>query len=208
MKFKKILITLACALAIGAVDAKGSFSSGGGGSRGGFSSGARSSPSVSTYRPSAPAQSQTRTTTTVTRSYSGSYVRPGYSYGGWGMGYHYNNGLVTGMILGSMMHPYGTLMYTGPGMYYNNALLYPNGQVVNQQGYLVGNYMNGQFVPVENGGMVAQPVPADAQPVQQPQPVVIQQQDPLDKIMQYVGIIFMSIVLIAMVVIFISSIII
>jgi hypothetical protein len=55
------------------------------------------------------------------------------------------------------------------------ASLYPNGQVVNQNGYVVGTYVNGQFTPVDNGQMVAQAVPSDAgEQVVQPQPVVIQ----------------------------------
>jgi hypothetical protein len=66
------------------------------------------------------------------------------------------------MIIGGMMHPYGTVMYAGPGMYANNSVLYPNGQVVNQQGVLVGTYINGVFTPVENGAIVAQQIPADA----------------------------------------------
>lgn len=127
--------------------------------------------------PSAPAR--TTSTTTVSRttvrnySYGGRYVSPGGYYGGWGMGYGYNNGFLTGLIIGNMMHPMGTVMYTGPGMYSNNAVLYPSGQVVDQNGYQVGTYQNGQFTPVQNGAMVAQPVPADAngqvvQPPQQP----------------------------------------
>ena len=67
-----------------------------------------------------------------------------------------------------------------PGSYYNNAILYPNGYVVNQQGYQVGTYANGQFIPVNNGAMVAQQAPQDAggQPVQQqtqPQTIVVQE---------------------------------
>jgi hypothetical protein len=95
-------------------------------------------------------------------------------YGGWGMGYGYSNGLMTGLIIGNMMHPYGSVMYAGPGVYANNALLYPNGQVVNQQGVLVGTYTNGVFNPISNGQVVAQAVPQDVQatPVQ-PQPVQI-----------------------------------
>lgn len=99
-------------------------------------------------------------------------------YGGFGMGYGYSNGLLTGMIIANMMHPQGTAMYAGPGSYGNNALLYPDGRVVNQQGYLVGNYQNGQFSAVSDGSMVAQAVPQDAfqqqQPIQVAQPVVIQ----------------------------------
>jgi hypothetical protein len=108
----------------------------------------------------------------------------GMMYGGWGMGYGYMNGMLTGLIIADLMHPNGTVMYNGGGVYNNNALLYPNGQVVNQQGYQVGTYQNGQFVPMANGPMVAQPVPADAvaggmqaAPVQ-PTPVIIQQTGP------------------------------
>jgi hypothetical protein len=99
-------------------------------------------------------------------------VGGGMMYGGWGMGYGYSNGLLTGMIIANMMHPHGTVMYTGAGQYSNNALLYPDGSVVNQQGYLVGNYVDGVYTPVQNGGLVAKPVPADANgtPVQQVQP--------------------------------------
>jgi hypothetical protein len=102
-------------------------------------------------------------------------------YGGFGMGYGYTNGLLTGMIIANMMHPHNTIMYTGGGMYNNNALLYPDGRVVNQQGYQVGTYQNGQFNAV-NGGMVAQAVPADAgqyqNSTQVAQPVVIQNTGP------------------------------
>jgi len=93
----------------------------------------------------------------------------GYAFGPWGYGYGYNNGFMTGLILGDLLHPQGTVMYGGPGMYANNALLYPNGQVVNQQGYLVGTYINGVFTPVQGGGFVAQNVPQDNE-VQQAQP--------------------------------------
>lgn len=155
----------------------GGHSSGGGGhasfssaSRGGFSS-SRSvaSPSSSYNRPSV---SSTRTTTTTTRTYRSNYVSPGGYYGGMGMGYGYSNGLLTGLIIADLMHPQGTTVYTGGG-YNGNALLYPDGRVVNQQGYQVGQYSNGQYTPVD-GGFVAQPVPQDAG-VQQPapQPVVV-----------------------------------
>lgn len=166
---KKTLLAVMLGIALcGAVNAKPGQ---GGASRGSFS---------------APQQTTTRTTTTtVNRTYTSRYVSPGGYYGGWGYGYHYNNGLMTGLIIGSMMHPYGTVMYTGPGMYYNNAVLYPNGQVVNQDGYLVGTYAGGQFNPVQNGPMVAQPAPADAgaqQPVQpqpqQPQVIYVEKPGP------------------------------
>ena len=189
---KKILATCAILFCL-AVNAKpGGFSSGARASspsRGSFSSAPAPRPSapvaaprpsapVAAPRPSAPVtapRTTTTTTTTVNRTYTSRYVSGGGYYCGWGMGYHYNNGLMTGLILGNMMHPYGTVMYAGPGMYANNALLYPNGQVVNQQGYVVGTYINGVFNPIQNGPMVAQNVPADAgsQPVAQAQPVVI-----------------------------------
>ena len=164
------------------------------GGRGGFSGGGRSSssfshssPSASPNRggfnsaaapkPSAPvaAPRTTTTTTTTTHSYTSRYVSPGPMYGGWGMGYGYSNGLLTGMIIGNMMHPMNTVMYVGPGAYTNNALLYPDGRVVDQRGYQVGVYQGGVFTPIANGQYIAQNVPADAgaQPIQQPQPVII-----------------------------------
>jgi hypothetical protein len=102
-------------------------------------------------------------------------------YGGFGMAYPYTNGLLTGMIIGGMMHPHNTVVYNGPGTYSNNALLYPDGRVVDNRGYLIGTYTNGQFTSITNGGMVAQQVPADAgqqqqQVQQQPVPIVVQQQ--------------------------------
>jgi hypothetical protein len=100
------------------------------------------------------------------------------AYGGWGMGYGYSNGLLTGLLIGNMMHPHGSSMYMGSGMYNNNALLYPDGRVVNQQGYQVGTYNNGQFTNVQNGAMVAQNAPADAYQSSQPQQVVIVKQGP------------------------------
>ena len=92
------------------------------------------------------------------------------------MGYGYNNGLLTGMILGNMMHPHNTVVYTGGGQYSNNALLYPDGRVVSQSGQQVGVYQNGAFTPISNGPIVAQPVPADAIQQPAPQPVVIKQE--------------------------------
>lgn len=183
MKRLFTILAVCSALALsGVADAKGGSSSGGGGhassgggrssssissgSRGGFSSG-----SVARAPSAAPSRSTT-TTTTTTHTYRSQYVSPGPMYGGWGMGYGYSNGLLTGMIIGGMMHPYHTVMYVGPGPYANNALLYPDGRVVNQQGYQVGTYVNGQFTPVQNGAMVAQQVPADAGQ-QVAQPVVI-----------------------------------
>lgn len=202
---KKFLAVLAVSLMLVAnvADARGGGSSGGGGghassgggrsaSSGGFSSSAGRPNSVATApRPSAPAAAPaTRTTTTTTTTtyarssngnyyhYNSPYIGGGMMYGGWGMGYGYSNGLIQGMIIANLMHPHNTVMYVGPGSYSNNALLYPDGRVVNQQGYQVGVYQNGVFTPV-NGGMVAQQVPADAGATQvQPQPVVIQQAGP------------------------------
>jgi hypothetical protein len=187
---KKTLLAVMLGLAlVGTVDAKpgqggrsgGGFSSAPG--KGSFSTAPaqRSAPAVAPSQKgsfSAPAQTATHTTTTrtttINRTYSSRYVSPGGYYGHWGMGYGYSNGLLTGMIIGNMMHPYGTTWYTGPGMYGNNAVLYPNGQVVDQNGYLVGTYAGGQFSPIQNGGMVAQQVPADAGAQQQPaQPQVV-----------------------------------
>jgi len=189
---------------------RGGFS-GGGGSRGSVSSAPSASSSSATRggfssqsAPSAPrptttvpgTRSTTTTTTTTNRSsssssggyrYNSPYVGGGMMYGGWGMGYGYTNGLLTGMIIANMMHPHNTVMYTGSGQYSNNALLYPDGSVVNKQGYLVGNYVDGQFNSVSNGPMMAKPVPADAngepiaqtQPQQQvAQPVIIQRSGP------------------------------
>lgn len=177
-KFMRTVALLACVslVAPSFADAKGGSSSGGG--RGGSSGGAgaaRSSgptgggggasrPATGTTTTAAPRTTTTTTTTTTARTstYSSRYVSPGGMYGGWGMGYGYSNGLLTGMIIGGMMHPHGTIFYTGPGVYANNAVLYNDGRVVNRQGVLVGTYINGVFTPVENGGMVAQHVPADA----------------------------------------------
>ena len=187
---KKFLSVLAISMMLIAnvADAKGGGSSGGGhggggGGRagGGFSSSAGRPNSVATApsRPSTPAAApQTRTTTTTstttTRTAGGGYVGGGMYYGGMGMGYGYSNGLLTGLIIGNMMHPHNTVVYTGGGQYNNNALLYPDGRVVNQQGYQVGVYQNGVFTPM-NGGMVAQQAPADAlgHAPQVAQPVVI-----------------------------------
>jgi hypothetical protein len=195
---KKILSVLAISMMLIAnvADAKGGGSSGGhgggGGGRsggGGFSSsgsgGSRPSVAAAPSRPSAPAAApapQTRTTTTTstttTRTAGGGYVGGGYMYGGMGMGYGYSNGLLTGLIIGNMMHPHNTVVYTGGG-YSGNALLYPDGRVVNQQGYQVGVYQNGQYSAV-NGGLVAQAAPADAlnSAPQVAQPVIIQKTGP------------------------------
>lgn len=224
---KKFLAVLAVSLMLVAnvADAKGGGSSGGGGhssggggrssssmsssgSKGGFSSG-----SVARSSPAAPA-GRTTTTTTTTSTYARSsngnyyhynspYIGGGMMYGGWGMGYGYNNGLLTGMIIANMMHPHNTVMYVGPGQYSNNALLYPDGRVVNQQGYQVGVYQNGQFMPIQNGGMVAQQVPQDAGATQvQPQPVVIQSAGP--SFGDIVGMIFLGIMIVILVIILIG----
>jgi len=186
-----VLVTCGVLAMSGIADAKGGGSSGGGGSHssggaGGHSSssfggskGGYSSSSVSRPSQTAAAPARSTTTTTTTSSTSTRYNSPyvggggGMMYGGMGMGYGYTNGLLTGMIIANMMHPHNTVMYTGGGSYNNNALLYPDGRVVNQQGYQVGTYANGQFNAV-NGGMVAQQVPNDAG-AQQVQPVIIQQ---------------------------------
>lgn len=118
---------------------------------------------VITPNAAAPRTTTTTTTSSTTmtrRTAGGGYAGGGMMYGGMGMGFGYTNGLLTGLIIGNMMHPHHTTVYTGGG-YNGNALLYPDGRVVNQQGYQVGNYANGQFSPV-NGGMVAQQAPADA----------------------------------------------
>lgn len=144
-------------------EARGGFSSGGG--RGGFSGGGRSvsAPSVS-RAPSVSAPSRSSTTTTTTRTYRSTYLSsPPVMYGGMGMGYGYSNGMLTGLIIGNMMHPHNTVVYAGPGSHSNNALLYPDGRVVNQHGQQVGTYTGGSFTPLENGPVVAQPLPADVQ---------------------------------------------
>ena len=84
------------------------------------------------------------------------------AYGGMGSGYHYNNGMLTGLLIGNMMHPTNTVIYAGGGVHNNNALLYPDGRVVNQNGQQVGTYQNGQFTEMQNGPVVAQPIPQDA----------------------------------------------
>lgn len=193
MKKFTLVLAVALSLATGLADARGGGSSGGhggggggghassAGSRGGFSSsggGSRPSVAPAPSRPSTPAAPAaaprtTTTTTTTTHTYRSQYVSPGPMYGGFGMGYGYSNGLLTGMIIGNMLHPHNTVVYAGPGSYSNNALLYPDGRVVDNRGYQVGTYQNGVFTAV-NGGMVAQAVPADAGVQQVAQPVVIQ----------------------------------
>lgn len=68
---------------------------------------------------------------------------------------------MTGLIIGNMLHPSGTVVYQGGG-YSGSALQYPDGRIVNQQGQQVGTYTNGQFVPMDNGPIVAQQAPQDA----------------------------------------------
>lgn len=89
-----------------------------------------------------------------------------------GPGYYHNDGLLTGLIIGNMMHPQNTVVYAGGGAHSNNALLYPDGRVVNQQGQQVGTYQNGQFTETPNGPTVAQPIPQSAlQPQEKETPV-------------------------------------
>lgn len=195
MGFVKTMVLAVClSLSVmGVAEARGGFSGGGrsfGGGGGFRSSGSYSSGRSSGFSSGRSYSSPSRSTTTITRSYStrsygggygghysygGAYVHPMYGYGGFGMGYMYNNGLLTGMIIGNMMHPQGTMMYNGPGQYQNNALMYPDGRVVDQSGRVVGTYVNGAFTPMDNGPMVGQPVPTDAgqQQQQQATPVVI-----------------------------------
>jgi len=189
-----------CITLVSGADAKGGFSSSAGsGSRGSFSS----APSRS-YSPSYTAPRTTTTTTRTTnysRSYGGGYGG-GYGYGGgryyggggyyhpygmfggFGMGHgaYGSNGLLEGIIIGNLMHPQGTTVYSGGG-YNGQALLYPNGQVVDENGYQVGTYANGQFTQMQNGPMVAQPAPAVAQqqmqpPAPAPQPVIVEHRGP------------------------------
>ena len=193
---KKFLAVLAISLAFAcAVDAKPGGGGGGGGhaSLGGGHSSVSSGGSKGSFsapqaapRPVAPptankgsfsappaaAPRQTTTSTSTTtmtrRTTGGGYAGAPMMYGGMGMGFGYSNGLLTGLIIGNMMHPHNTVVYSGGG-YNGNALLYPDGRVVNQQGYQVGTYQNGQFSAV-NGGMVAKAAPADALQYQSSQP--------------------------------------
>lgn len=209
MKYSALMLAVALAFS-GVADAKGGFSGGGRSSGGFSSGGRSmsSAPSRPSGPPAAPSPSpnkggfnsaqrppppaapppqppRTATTTTTTsttmtrRTAGGGYMGGGMMYGGMGMGYGYTNGLLTGLIIGNMMHPHNTVVYSGGG-YNGNALLYPDGRVVNQQGYQVGTYNNGQYSAV-NGGMVAQAAPADAlqyQNSQVAQPVIIQKTGP------------------------------
>lgn len=173
MNVFKIALATALVLAIGFADAKGGASSGGGGhgggggghsssassgSRGGFSSAPSSRPAPS----AAPKTTTTTTTTTRQVNTSSRYVSPAGTYGGMGPGYYHNDGLLTGLIIGNMMHPQNTVVYAGGGAHNGNALLYPDGRVVNNQGQQVGTYQNGQFVETPNGPVVAQPIPQSA----------------------------------------------
>jgi hypothetical protein len=203
MKISKLIsaMMIAGVMITGVVDAK---PGGGGGGHSASSGGGRSfsapsapSPSKGSFSapvappaaqkgsfgaPPAAAPRQTTTTTSTTtmtrRTAGGGYAGSPMMYGGMGMGFGYTNGLLTGLIIGNMMHPTNTVVYSGGG-YNGNALLYPDGRVVNQQGYQVGTYQNGQFSPV-NGGMVAQPAPADAVQYQNSptQPVVLEKAVP------------------------------
>lgn len=189
--FGKALVLLLLATSIGFADARGGGGGGGRGGGGGHSSGGgRSSTSVSRSAPTPTvARTTTTTSTTTTRTnggYSGRYIGGGYAYGGLGMGYGYNNGLMTGMILGNMMHPHNTVVYTGGGAYNNNALLYPDGRVVSQTGQQVGVYQNGVFTPIQNGPIVAQSLPADVVQQPSPQPVVIQEDKTAENIIAMV----------------------
>jgi hypothetical protein len=132
-----------------------------------------------------------QSTTTVTRNTT---INRSYNYGGMGMGYGFSNGLLTGIIIGNMLHPANSVMYSGPGAYSNNAVLYPDGRVVNQQGYVVGNYVNGVFTPVNNGALAAQPAPTDAFVPQQTQPIVINQSPSVGE-MIFVAILFWAVLL-------------
>lgn len=159
---KLLIFTLFCSVLLiqpNDVYAKGGFSSGG--SRGGFSSSrSYSRPSVSS-RSSVSSRPSYQSRITTTRS-SYTYGSPMH-YSGFGMGYGYNNGLMQGLLIGHLLHPTGTVPYAGGG-YGGNALLYPDGRVVNKDGYQVGTYNDGQFNSVE-GGMVAKQVPVEAPPV-------------------------------------------
>lgn len=162
-----IAILAALALLCSLSYAKGGFSGGGG--RGGFS-GSRapsySAPRAPSYRaPVTPRVTTTTTTTTSRTGGGGGYYGGGMAYGGMGMGYGYNNGLLTGLVIGNMLHPTNTVVYSGPGSYSNNSLLYPDGRVVSSGGQLLGTYQDGQFSAIQNGPMVAKPVPADVAPV-------------------------------------------
>ena len=159
-KYNLIIFTVLClmftAIQSGDLYAKGGFSSGG--SRGGFSSSRSFSGSRSSF--SSRPTYQTRTTTTTRSSYT--YGNP-MVYSGLGTGYMYNNGFIQGLLIGHLLHPKGSIPYTGGG-YGGNALVYPDGRVVNKDGYQVGTYNDGQFNPVE-GGMVAKRMQVMERPI-------------------------------------------
>jgi len=160
--------------------------------RGGFNSAQRPTTAVA-----APPRTTTTTTTTTSVQRSRYATGPGIGYGGFGMGYGYANGMLTGMLIGGMLHPHNTVMYAGPGMYANNALLYPDGRVVNQQGVHVGNYVNNVFVPVTGGAVVAQTIPQEVAP----RPVVLH--DPIEKLLTaivcFLLIIFIAILIVGLI---------
>ena len=108
--------------------------------------------------------------------------------------------MMTGLILGNMMHPQGTVVYSGGGYSGGSALLYPDGRVVDQNGYQVGTYTNGQFTSA-HGGMVAQPAPSDFQPPAQPVPVVI---DSSPSGWEIVGYVIMAVACIALLIFIIT----
>lgn len=113
-----------------------------------------------------------------------------------GPGYYHNDGLLTGLIIGSMMHPHNTTVYSGGGAHNNNALLYPDGRVVNQNGQQVGTYQNGQFTEMQNGPVVAQPIPQEAlKPVEKEKTVMQWLGDILAVIALALAIIFLAIFL-------------
>jgi hypothetical protein len=185
---KLIILTMLAASVLGAGEcfARGGFSSTSVRSTGFNSSRSYSIPSRSYSKPSNSYTSSSRSTstspsiskvtttrTTTSRTAGGSYYG-GHSYHpamypGFGAGYSYSNGMLTGLIIGNMMHPHGTTVYTGGG-YNGSALLYPDGRVVDQNGYQVGTYADGRFTP-QAGGLVAQPAPSDFTP----KPVVVEQ---------------------------------
>lgn len=113
-----------------------------------------------------------------------------------GAGYYHNDGLLTGLIIGNMMHPQNTVVYAGGGAHSNNALLYPDGRVVNQNGQQVGTYQNGQFTEMQNGPTVAQPVPQEAlKPVEKEKTVMQWLGDILAVIALVIAIIFLFVFL-------------
>lgn len=155
---KKLIALALCLLAVDA-EAKGGFSSSGG-SRGFSSSRSYSAPAPKVYSAPKTYSAPAKTTTTTTTTRSSSHYSPPVNYGGFGSGYGFSNGIITGLVIGHLMHPQGTVVYGGGGYNGGAALLYPDGRVVNQQGYQVGTYNNGQFV-AQQGEMVAQAAPEE-----------------------------------------------